>query len=727
MATQPPMKSLSPVLQSSNKRLLFRQNKINQYRENSITNPSKDEDEMKVKTNNNSQISPILLFISMVSAFYINAQNPEAPYNWKLGEHSEIFWKINSHTVLPHKDHLAMSGQSVDMILEWGVDGLGSFYANRLIRWPMLRTLPDDTHASLQKRLGDSAASSPRIDGKKLSIGTVKTISIRGALKIFSEHREGLQSERIIFPSVLNPTIIDRIRLTNTADRAIEITVPDWKVEETTNEENGLYGVYTIDEFIEGNGIYRLAPRESMTYAVIRTARKSDDAPYFGNSSAEWAARQDFINRSSENLVLETPNPVLDRLFDFSKIRASESIFSTRGGLLHGPGGYNKYLAAIWANDQAEYINPFFPFLGNPVGNISALNSFRHFASYMNPEYKPIPSSIVAEGRSFWGGAGDRGDMAMIAYGAARFALASGNKEYGKELWPLVSWCLEYLRRKELPNGSIASDSDELEGRFPAGKANLSTISLYYDALLSAAFLARELGLDAQLATTYEKQAVKLRRTIGENFGAAVEGFDTYQYYDGNKELRSWICFPLTVGIYDKAKGTVDALFSPKLWTKSGLLTKSRTSTVWDRSTLYALRGVFQAGFMDRGLEKLITFSQNRLLGSHVPYVIEAYPEQNQSHLSAESGLYCRIFIEGIFGIRPTGFSSFECTPNLPSDWDDISLKNIHAFGMKWNIEVYRNNDLIGVSILDGTGKSIYKKELSKEGVHHIDFDILID
>ena len=676
---------------------------------------------------NNSRILPIVLFISMVSSCYIHAQNPEVTHNWQLGEHGDIIWNINQYTVLPHTDHMAMSGQSVDMILEWGVDSPGSFYADRLIRWPMLRTLPDDTHASLQRKMGDSAASLPMINGKKLSSGTVKRISIRGALKVFSEHQEGLQSERIIFPSVLNPAIIDRVTLTNTSDRSMEITVPDWQAGETTREENGLYGVYSINVFIEGNGVYRLVPGESMSYAVIRTARKSDDAPYFGNSSAEWAARQDFINVTSESLVLETPNKVLDRLFEFSKIRAAESIFSTRGGLMHGPGGYNKYLAAIWANDQAEYINPFFPFLGNPVGNRSALNSFRHFAGYMNPEYKPIPSSIVAEGRSFWGGAGDRGDMAMIAYGAARFALASGNREYGKELWPLVSWCLEYLRRKELPDGSIASDSDELEGRFPAGKANLSTISLYYDALRSATFMVKELGLDAQLSTMYEKQADRVKTAIHKNFEATVEGFDTYQYYKGNKELRSWICFPLTVGIYDRAKGTVEALFSPQLWTKSGLLTKSGTSTVWDRSTLYALRGVFQAGFNDRGLEKLITFSQTRLLGSHVPYVIEAYPEQNQSHLSAESGLYCRIFIEGIFGVRPTGFSSFECTPNLPAKWDHIRLKNIHSFGMKWNVEVYRRNELIGVSILDGTGRSIYQKELPPGTVHHIDFDILTD
>lgn len=66
---------------------------------------------------------------------------------------------------------------------------------------------------------------------------------------------------------------------------------------------------------------------------------------------------------------------------------------------MHGPGG-EAYYAAIWANDQAEYINPFFPFLGYGIGNESALNSFRHFARYMNPEYTPIPSSII---RKEWG------------------------------------------------------------------------------------------------------------------------------------------------------------------------------------------------------------------------------------------------------------------------------------------------------------------------------------
>ena len=247
-----------------------------------------------------------------------------------------------------------------------------------------------------------------------------------------------------------------------------------------------------------------------------------------------------------DNLVLETPDPIIDRMFAFSKIRACESIYETQGGPMHGPGG-ESYYAAIWANDQAEYINPYFPFTGYDYGNASALNSFKHFARFMNNEWKPIPSSIVAEGLDIWNGVGDRGDAAMIAYGASRYLLARASREEAEQLWPLVTWCLEYCNHKLNKEGVVASDTDELENRFPSGDANLCTSSLYYDALISASCLARELGKGN--AGVYRKQAAILRKNIEKYFGASVEGFDTYAYYKGNDILRSWICIPLTVGI----------------------------------------------------------------------------------------------------------------------------------------------------------------------------------
>ncbi len=328
---------------------------------------------------------------------------------------------------------------------------------------------------------------------------------------------------------------------------------------------------------------------------------------------------------------------------------------------------------------------------------------------YMNPGYHSIPSSIVAEGDTIWAGAGDRGDQAMIAYGAARFALAYGDTIEARRLWPLITWCLEYLRRKRTPDGVIASDADELEGRFPAGKINLATNALAYGGFLYAARLAASLG-DGATAASLRSEAGRLREALGKYFGARVSGFDTYRYYDGNTVLRSWICYPLVMGIYDRAPQTVRALLSPYLWTRNGILTQAGDTTFWDRSTLYAFRGLFCAGATDTCYSYFSYYSRTRLLGEHVPYPVEAWPEGNQRHLSAESALYCRVITEGLFGIDPQGLGSFSIRPRLPAGWPSMSLDHMAAFGADWRITVsgkrvriFRNRKLVKDVQWDGT------------------------
>ena len=190
-----------------------------------------------------------------------------------------------------------------------------------------------------------------------------------------------------------------------------------------------------------------------------------------------------------------------------------------------------------------------------------------------------------------------------------------------------------------------------------------------------------------------------------------VEGFDTYRYYTGNDRLRAWICIPLTVGIDERREATVGALFSPKLWTENGLLTQSGDQTFWDRSTLYALRGVYASGETEKATGYLSYYSGVRLLGDHVPYAIEAWPEGSQRHLSAESGLYCRILTEGVFGIRPTGFRSFTLTPRLPAAWDRMSLRRVRAFGSAFDIEVRRAAKGMEVTVKQD-GREIVRKLL---------------
>jgi hypothetical protein len=655
-------------------------------------------------------LSVVFLCLSLLNSDFLVAQN-----RWSINPDGSISWNVKDR--IPHYDHIEMSGLKVSTVLRYGVNADGSFELNKSMVWPMLRTIPNNTHASLMRRFAWNATDMVSVNGQSLSGEKVNKITLDGKMTVEStiglSRNAKVELTRIIFPAVAKPAVYEKYILRNTGSSPLTVEVPESRAVVNTDPEKGVDGSYKLVSEIIGAATKQLQPKEELVFYAAITGYKNGEAELKPDVEKELQERKELIAGFWDNLILETPDPVVNTMFAFAKIRGAESIYDTKGGLMHGPGG-ESYYAAIWANDQAEYINPFFPYLGYGAGNGSALNSFKHFARFMNPEYEKIPSSIIAEGIDVWGGAGDRGDAAMVAYGASRYALARGDKAEAEELWPLIEWCLEYCHRNLNDKGVVASDSDELEGRFPAGKANLCTSSLYYDALCSAVYLGKDLKKPFSVLSAYEKQARDLRENMENYFGAKVEGFDTYQYYEGNDVLRSWICIPLTVGIFDRKEGTINALFSPRLWTENGLLTQAGSETFWDRSTLYALRGVYACGATEKATEYLKFYSNQRLLGEHVPYAIEAWPEGSQRHLSAESGLYGRIITEGMFGIRPTGLKSFTFTPRLPSEWNSMNLRKIKAFDTTFDIEVLRENGKQLVTV-KSEGKTLLHKAI-KEG-----------
>lgn len=633
---------------------------------------------------------------------------------WALNAEGGITWQVRPGDA-PHSDHIEMSGLQVSTVVRYGVDANGAFLLNRGMVWPLLRTIPNNTHASLMRKMGWNPLENVLVGNAQIR-EQVQSISLDGTMTVRSlcPVRGGeVELTRVLFPSTSLPAFCEKYTLKNLGDKSVPVEASNVRSEILTPKERGVAGTYHLIQSLTGGFSRQLQPGEEVSFYVTTAGFKEGETEVVPDVEKELQARKSLIQTFWSNLVFDSPDPVINTMFAFAKIRGAESIYQTAGGLMHGPGG-ESYYAAIWANDQAEYINPFFPFLGYDKGNGSALNSYKHFARFMNDAYKPIPSSIIAEGTDIWNGAGDRGDAAMIAYGAGRYALARGDRSEAEQLWPLIEWCLEYCRRQVNEQGVVASDADELENRFPAGDANLCTSSLYYDALNSAVYLGKALKKPGKLTAQYAREAKQLKKDIEAYFGATVEDFETYQYYDGNDILRSWICIPLTVGIYDRAEATIAALFSPRLWTENGLLTQAGSETFWDRSTLYALRGVYAAGETEKATEYLKFYSAQRLLGDHVPYAIEAWPEGNQRHLSAESGLYCRIITEGMFGIRPTGFRSFTMTPRLPAEWDHISLKSIRAFGSDFDISVVRDGEKLAVSVT--TGEKVVLKKTIKEG-----------
>lgn len=634
---------------------------------------------------------------------FLLAVAPVWGQRWEIVPDAGIVWKPGND--IPHEDHIEMSGERMAFVLRWNIDESGAFHSERSLVFPLLRTVPNNTHASLMYRMATDIPSLLGVNSLVLQSERVEKVSLDGVLNVRSTWAIGrnnvgaarrttpvpvLSMQRTIFPSRELPLMCERYVLHNIGAKTLEITVPEFSQTIATDPEKGVEGSYRIRAELLGSGAFALEPSDSLVFDAVFQAYREDEKPLRPDIAAELAARRDFVRRQIDaKLILETPDPIIDTEFRFAKLRAAESIIKTRGGYMHAPGG-ESYYAAIWANDQAEYVNPFFPFLGYGIGNASALNSFRHFARFMNTDYRPLPSSIIAEGSDIWDGAGDRGDAAMIACGAARYALARGDRAEAEELWPLIEWSLEYCRRRLTSTGVVASDTDELEGRFPAGDANLCTSTLYYDALLSAVHLGRELGLKTAQTKRYAREAQALATAIERHFGAEVGGYHTYRYYAGNTTLRSWICMPLIAGLTERRTGTVSALLGPELLTDDGLLTEQGSTTFWDRSTLYALRGIYNAGESDQATDLLHRYSQRRLSGDHVPYPIEAWPEGSQRHLSAESGLYCRAVTEGLFGIRPTGLKSFDLTPSIPTTWDRMALRQVQAFGDDFDIVIQR-------------------------------------
>lgn len=659
-----------------------------------------------------------LIVLLLLAAVAVKAQKQ----CWTINPETNAIEMILSDQTIPYSDHIEMSGEMVSFVTRWNIDEMKNFSQERSLVFPMLRTIPNNTHASLMYRMQTDIISLLGVNGlAPVQLG-VKKVSINGALQVVSQYGIGVVNTGAArkrapspvveitytgFPSTTLPMMCETYEVKNIASRPLTVAVPEFVQKAKTDPAKGVDGAYIIQAEIYGNGTYIIEPGKSITFgAAFQAYREKNEKAITPDVKAEYAKRMAYVKNSIDgSLVLETPEKVIDTEFRFAKIRASESIYRTKGGLMHGPGG-ESYYAAIWANDQSEYVNPLFPFMGYQIGNESSLNCYKHFARFMNDQYKLLPSSIIAEGLDTWGGAGDRGDAAMNAHGATRYVLARGSIEEAKELWPFIKWCLEYTRRQLNDAGVPRSDRDELEGRFPAGEANLCTATLYYDGLVSAAYLAPLVGEPKSVANTYRKQAEELYKAINKYFSANVSGFETYRYYDGNTVLRSWICMPLCFGFKERAEGTLAALYSPKLLTVDGLLTAEGDVTFWDRSTLYALRGAYVAGAADQATKQLLDYSNRRLLGTHVPYPIEAWPEGSQRHLSAESGLYCRIITEGLFGIRPTGFNSFNLTIQLPTAWNEMALRHVKAFGGDFDIEVKRKSETQAEVFIKNAGKT---------------------
>ncbi|MDF1698801.1 MAG: hypothetical protein P1U56_23305 [Saprospiraceae bacterium] len=634
------------------------------------------------------------IFVLIISfAFCI----PMSAQEWQIVSNSTIE-KINP---VAYDDNIEMAGKNVAGIIHYAIDSLGGLSVEREIIYPQLKKFIADNdskwavyRAYLRADWDDQVNPEIYVNDLRFVPGKLENITIDGSLKFTHVASEsGVRLQRTFYPSTEQRLFVESWKLINETDSIIDVQIGATSVVKHAYGKDGEF-VYGVKN--NGKDVVVLESNASYTFEIQYYAEKEGDESI--KLVETFEKRATLLNEIHSKLILKTPNKVLNTLFAFSKVRAAENIFNSKMGIVHSPGG-GRYYAGVWANDQAEYSGPFFPYLGLEDGNVAALNAYKRFYQQM----KTIPnhdqnlwSSFEMEGDVTCCG-GDRGDAAMIAYGALHYLLALGDETIASEYEPMVEWCLEYNHKKLNSEGVVLSDTDEMESRIETGNANLSTSSLYYGALDLAVDFYKNYPLKADRVEELKLRKKNLYSSIESYFGAHVEGLDTYKYFKEHKKLRHWICLPLVVGINNRKEATVEALFD-RLWTDNGVHVEKNSDNpriaeiFWDRGTLYALRGTIVSGEIEQSLEKLVEFSEKRLLGDRVPYVVEAFPEGNMAHLSAESALYCRVFTEGLFGIKPLGFRSFSLTPRLPKEWNTMSLENIQAFGADHSIEINRKN-----------------------------------
>lgn len=588
-----------------------------------------------------------------------------------------------------HRDSIEMSGLYCDSILGYGVKEDGTLSLTRQMYFPMLRTIPNDTHASFCFALPEEDGVRILADGAAVTEKPIR-FTLDGTLTVDTETDGGITVRRQMFPSADRRFSVESVTVRAEREVRLSLSAPAETVHSYGRGTKGVYVCKILHTLPEG---VSLAPGETAQFYVFYTAVIANEHLPLPDGAEELAKRQARVRQlCEESLILETGIPTLDTMLRFAKLRAGESIFDTLTGKYHSPGG-GRYYAATWCNDQIEYAGPHFAMTGDSTAIEASLNAYRSYIPFMADNYAHIPSSVIAEGLDIWEGVGDRGDAAMYLYGASLFCLYCGDEEIARELYGAIRWCAEYCERQKAPEGVIRSDTDELEGRFPTDKyANLSTSALCYGGLRLAAKLARSLG-DGDTAALFTARADRLAEAIEAYFGAGLHGFSTYRYSRGFDTLRAWICLPLCMGITARAAGTMDAMLSPYLWTEDGMLTcefsdENRSRTVWDRSTLYGMKCAFLTGMGDRMMPFLLDYCTKRLLCDRVPYAVEAWPEGGKRHLSGESALFVRVVTEGLFGIVPESLTSFSFRAALPAGIPQMKLSAIRIAGGCFDIEI---------------------------------------
>lgn len=200
----------------------------------------------------------------VVSFCFYNNSYAQQQHRWQLNSSRGITWNIKPKDA--HNDHIEMSGKFISAFLRYGVTDDQRFQLTRTLVWPMLRTIPNNTHASLIRSFSIDPVNMLTVNKREAGAEKVCEIIIDGKLTVKSAFNNGLNVVRTLFPSTDLLVFIEKYELINKSSKKLVIKVPNIHIAYNTHAADGVDGAYTLTVQSQQHGTYMLEPMQHLVF-----------------------------------------------------------------------------------------------------------------------------------------------------------------------------------------------------------------------------------------------------------------------------------------------------------------------------------------------------------------------------------------------------------------------------------------------------------------------------
>lgn len=310
------------------------------------------------------------------------------------------------------------------------------------------------------------------------------------------------------------------------------------------------------------------------------------------------------------------------------------------------------------------------------------------------------------------------------------YVSASGDLYFLRESWPSMLKAFRYARTTETDGDGLVENSKGGLGALEVGvllkdlKTDIYVAGLWVESMRCMERAAKLLGEEA-VVCEIEPLRAKAEESLGTLFFDEELGFHALALAeDGSavSELTVWPATPMMFGLLpdDQAVATLGKLAGPEVATDWGMrmLTKESSvydpvaynnGAVWPVITGYVAMAQYEYGRPDAGLQLVRALSELTFEDSRGD-IAELYSgdyhrplEPAVPHQLFSTGGFLAPTVRGLLGLHPDALTRmFHFEPQLPVEWDRLSLENVPMGAEKVRFEFSRDGHICRYRFADG-------------------------